>query len=252
MFNYAITRKPGKDFASGLTTANLGTPDYNLIIEQHHAYVGVLQSLGLEVEILQPLPEYPDAYFVEDVAIVTAEIAVIANPGAKERAGEAQYIEQILTQYRSLARIQSPGTLDGGDVMQVGDHFYIGVSARTNEEGARQLGQILHQYGYQCVNVPVSGGLHLKSDVSYIGQNTLLITKALAGSSAFVNYDKILVDKEEAYAANSVLINNRILMPKGFPRTKSKLIAARFDIIETETSEVQKMDGGLSCMSLRF
>ena len=252
MFNYAITRKPGKDFAAGLTTANLGMPDFNLIIEQHHAYVGVLQTLGLEVETLEPLPGYPDAYFVEDVAIITAEIAVITNPGAKDRAGEAQYIGHILTKYRSVARIQSPGKLDGGDVLQVGNHFYIGVSARTNEEGARQLGQILRHNGYKCEDVPVSGGLHLKSDVSYIGQNTLLITEALAGSKAFVNYDKILVGEDETYAANSLLVNNRILTPKGFPDTKGKLITAGFDIIEIETSEVQKMDGGLSCMSLRF
>ena len=252
MFKYAITRKPGNNFAAGLTTADLGAADYNLILKQHHAYVCTLQSLGLEVKILQSLPEYPDAYFVEDVAIVTPEIAVITRPGAIERAGEAEHIEPILTQYRPIARIQSPGTLDGGDVMQVGKHCYIGVSARTNEEGARQLAQILHQYGYQCATISVSGGLHLKSDVSHIGRNTLLISEALAESKAFINYDKILVDKEEAYAANSVLINDRILMPKGFPLTRSKLIAAQFDIIETETSEVHKMDGGLSCMSLRF
>jgi dimethylargininase len=252
MFKYAITRKPGENFAAGLTSADLGTADYNLILKQHHAYVCALQSLGLEVEILQSAPEYPDAYFVEDVAIVTPEIAVITRPGAKERAGETKYIEPILTKYRLIARIHSPGTLDGGDVMQVGNHCYIGISARTNKEGARQLAQILHQYGFHCATVSVSGGLHLKSDVSYIGRNTLLISKVLAESKAFINYDKILIDEEEAYAANSVLINGRILMPKGFPHTKSKLIAARFDIIETETSEMQKMDGGLSCMSLRF
>ena len=252
MFKYAITRKPGNNFAAGLSTSNLGAPDFKLILQQHHAYVCILQSLGLEVEILQSLPEYPDAYFVEDVAIVTPEIAVITRPGAKERAGEAAHIEPILTQYRSIARIHSPGTLDGGDVMQVGNHCYIGVSDRTNEEGARQLTQILHQYGYQCVTISVSGGLHLKSDVSHMGRNTLLISEVLSKSKAFIKYDKIIVDAEEAHAANSVLINNQILMPKGFPRTKSKLIAARFDIIETETSEVQKMDGGLSCMSLRF
>ncbi len=252
MFKHAITRKPGRNFATGLTTANLGTADYNLILKQHHAYVCALQSLGLEVKILPSLPEYPDAYFVEDVAIVTPEIAVITRPGAKERAGEVEHIEPILTQYRVIARIQAPGTLDGGDVMQVGNHCYIGISARTNEEGARQLAQILHQYGFHCATIFVSGGLHLKSDVSYVGRNTLLVTEALAESKAFINYDKILVDEVEAYAANSVLINNRILMPKGFPLTKSKLVAAQFDIIEAEISEVQKMDGGLSCMSLRF
>lgn len=252
MFEFAVTRKPGRNFADGLTTANLGLPDFKLILEQHSAYVSTLRSLGLEVEVLQSLPEYPDAYFVEDVAIVTPEVAVIANPGAKERTRETEHIEPSLAQYRSIARILSPGTLDGGDVLQVGNHYYIGVSARTNREGARQLGAILHQYDCLCTTVPVSGGLHLKSDVSYIGRNTLLITEALAGAKAFIDYDKILVDVEETYAANSLLINNRILTPEGFPRTHKKLIDAGFDIIEIKTSEVQKMDGGLSCMSLRF
>lgn len=252
MFKYAITRKPGRNFAAGLTTANLGTADYNLVLEQHHAYVNALVSLGLEVEMLPALPEYPDAYFVEDVAVVTPEIGVITNPGAKERAGEAKHIEAALAQSLPIARIQPPGTLDGGDVMQAGSHFYIGISARTNEEGARQLSHILQQYGYSCATIVVSGGLHLKSDVSYLGRNTLLLTEALAELKIFGDFEKILVDNEEAYAANSLLINNSILTPKGFPRTKSKLIDAQFDIIELETSEMQKMDGGLSCMSLRY
>lgn len=252
MFRQAITRKPGRNFAAGLTTSNLGTPDYDLILQQHKAYVSTLRSLGLEVEMLQPLQEYPDAYFVEDVAIVTPEVAVITNPGARERAGEEEHIIPVLEQYRLTARIQSPGTLDGGDVMQVDNHFFVGVSDRTNEEGVRQLSQILLGHGYLCSAVPVSGGLHLKSDVSNIGRNTLLITESLAKSKAFSQYDKILVDAEETYAANSLLINNQILVPMGFPRTLSKLIDAGFDIIELETSEMQKMDGGLSCMSLRF
>lgn len=252
MFNYAITRMPGRNFAAGLTTANLGVPDYDLIMKQHRAYVDTLSSLGLEVELLQPLADYPDAYFVEDVAIVTPEIAVITNPGAKERAGEVQHIESCLSKYRSLARIKAPGTLDGGDVMQVENQFFIGISDRTNQEGARQLAQFLAQFGYQCVNVPVKGGLHLKSDVSYLGRNTLLITETLSQENAFVDCDKILVDKDEMYAANSLLINDRILTPTGFSSTKQKLIGAGFDIIEIDASEMQKMDGGLSCMSLRF
>jgi len=252
MFKNAITRKPGKNFALGLTTSDLGAPDYDLIMEQHRAYVTALRSLGLEVDILQSLPDFPDAYFVEDVAVVTPEIAVITNPGALERAGEAQHIEAVLSRYRPLTRIQTPGTLDGGDVMQVGKQFFIGVSDRTNAEGAKQLGQILGQYGYQWTLVPVSGGLHLKSDISYIGRNSLLISKTLAKSYVFANYDRIIVNEDETYAANSLLVNEQIIMPKGFPRTKRKLEEAGFDIIELETSEMQKMDGGLSCMSLRF
>jgi len=252
MFKHAIVRKPGENFAEGLTTSDLGTPDYKMMMDQHNAYVITLQSLGLEVHILQPLAQYPDAYFVEDVAVVTPEIAVITNPGARERAGEVRHIEPILSSFRSIASIESPGTLDGGDVMQAGDHFYIGVSERTNEEGAKQLGQILNRYGYQWETVSVSGGLHLKSAVSYVGRNTLLISESLANLRPFANFEKILVDADETYAANSLLVNERIIMPDGFPRTREKLRTVGFNIIELETSEMRKMDGGLSCMSLRF
>ena len=251
-FTRAITREPGPNFASGLTTSNLGSPDYALVKKQHQAYVAILQSLGVEVEVLPPLPKYPDAYFVEDVAVVTPTIGVITRPGAEERLGEEAFIEAALAQHLPTVRIQTPGTLDGGDVLQVGNDFYIGTSARTNEEGARQLSEFLQQHGYACVILPVWGGLHLKSDVSYIGRNTILITETSAGAVAFAQYDKILIDEEEAYAANSLLVNGSILTPQGFPNTRNKLLDAQFDIIEVETSELQKMDGGLSCLSLRF
>jgi dimethylargininase len=251
-FKRAITREPGKDFASGLTTANLGSPKYELIIEQHQAYVTILRDLGLEVTLLPPLPGFPDAYFVEDVAVITPEIAVITNPGALARRGEKEHIEQVLAQYRPLAHIEPPGTLDGGDVLALGSQYYIGISARTNEEGAGQLKQILHGFGYACTTLRVRGGLHLKSDISYVGRNTLLLTETLAGSKIFEPYERILIEEDEAYAANSLLINNHLLVPKGFPKTKNILVEAHFDIVEVEISEMQKMDGGLSCMSLRF
>lgn len=251
-FEHAVTRKPGKTFSSGLTTASLGTPNYEKILKQHHDYVATLQSLGVEVEILPPLSDFPDAYFVEDVAVVTPHIAIITNPGAEARSGETTYIENALSKFRQLARINPPGTLDGGDVLQVGNMFYIGVSARTNEEGANQLCQILQQYGHSCMTILVSGGLHLKSDISYIGHNTMLITKSLINLDEFAQYNRILIDDAEAYAANSLLVNDHILTPKGFPQTRRKLLEAQFNIIEIETSEMQKMDGGLSCLSLRF
>ncbi len=252
LFKYAITREPGENFASGLTTADLGAPEYDLIMQQHRAYVTILGDLGLEVTILPPLPGFPDAYFVEDVAVVAPDIAVITNPGARARRGEIEYIQQTLAQFRPLARIQPPGTLDGGDVLVIGNEYYIGISARTNEQGAMQLSRILQEYGHVCMTLPVRGKLHLKSDISYIGRNTLLLTKTLAGSEAFDHYKKIIIDEDEAYAANSLLINDRLLVPKGFPKTKHALLEAEFDIIEVETTELQKMDGGLSCLSLRF
>lgn len=252
MFKYAIVRKPGPDFSNGLTTANLGMPSYPLMVQQHQAYIDALRLLGLKVIILDALPNYPDAYFVEDVAIVTPEMAVLTNPGAETRRGEVAHIASALRKHRSIAQIQSPGTLDGGDIMMVGKHGYIGISARTNEAGAVQLERLLEPYGYQWTRVSVGYGLHLKSSVNYIGQNTLLLTGSFAEREAFNGFNKIVVDDAESYAANTLLVNDSLLTPTRFLRTKEKLVTAGFAVIELDTSEIQKMDGGLSCMSLRF
>lgn len=252
MFKYAITRKPGQDFAHGITTSNLGTPSYELLLEQHSAYIETLRSLGLDVIVLDPLLDYPDAYFVEDIAVVTPDVAIITNPGAESRRGEADTIESILAEYRETLRIQAPGTVDGGDVLMVGTHFFIGISDRTNRTGAEQLTSILAAYGNALTVVSVHSGLHLKSSVNYVGQNTLLTTEGYADVDQFREYDKIVVDKSEKYAANTVLIDNSLIIPKGFPKTRERLLTLDLNIIELDVSEMRKMDGGLTCMSVRF
>ncbi len=252
MFTQAITRSPAANFAQGLTTSALGQPDFDLMCQQHQAYITTLQSLGLKVQALPALPDYPDAYFVEDVAIVTPEIGVLTLPGAAARKGEVAHIESALAAYRPLARIEAPGTLDGGDVMQVARDFYVGLSERTNEAGAAQLGRILAEFGYTVTAVPLADGLHLKSSVNYLGQNTLLLTSTFAEMAVWDGYDLIVVDEDESYAANTLWVHGRLLTPAGFPRTQAKLLAAGFDLIELDVSEAHKMDGGLSCMSLRF
>jgi len=252
MFNHAITRKPGKDFAQGITTSDLGVPDYELIIQQHNAYVETLQNLGLEVIVLEPLPDYPDAYFVEDTAVVTTDVAIITNPGAETRKSEVNSIEPILAKYRKTARIEASGTVDGGDVLMADRHFFIGLSQRTNKEGARQLGQILSSYGHSYTCIKVSAGLHLKSSINYIGKNSLIITEDYASKPEFKSYEKIVPDKSEEYVANSLLINENLMLPKGFPLIKKVLIDRGFSIIELNVSEIRKMDGGLTCLSLRF
>ena len=252
MFSTAITRKPGENFAQGITTADLGAPSYHQILDQHTAYIETLRQLGLTVIELDPLPDYPDAYFVEDVAVVTPDVAVITNPGAAARNGEQQHIEPVLAQYREIAHIQPPGTVDGGDVLMVGKHFFIGVSERTNRVGAEQLGDILEKYDNTWTTVPVGAGLHLKSSINRVGGNTLLIGPAFASRPEFEGFAQIIIDPDEEYACNTLWINNILLTPKGFPKTRDQLESLKFDIIELETSEVQKMDGGLTCMSLRF
>lgn len=251
-FSRAICRLPAKTFAAGLTTAGLGMPDYTLMCAQHRAYVAALESSGLLVETLEPLPAYPDAHFVEDVAVVTPEIAIITRPGARARRGEEQHIRATLARYRPLVFIEEPGTLDGGDVLQIGDDFFVGLSARTNAAGAEQLAHFLAPFGYTCTAVPLGKSLHLKSDVNYIGRNTLLVTEAWAGAPAFAAYEKLVVPANEAYAANTLLVNSRLHSPRGFAETHHLLRAAGFEVVVLDASEARKMDGGLSCLSLRF
>ncbi len=253
MFTQAIARKPGKNFARGLTAAvSVTPPRYELLLQQHETYLETLMSCGLEVTILDPLPDYPDAYFVEDTAVVTPDVGVITNPGAATRNGEEESMVPVLAGFRKIERILAPGTVDGGDVLQVGSHFFIGLSERTNKEGAGQLGRILESFGNTWATVEVGAGLHFKSSVNYVGQNTLLVTPDFAEHAEFRGYEKIVLENAEAYAANTLLVNEHLLIPAGFPATRQKLEALGFKIIELETSEVRKMDGGLTCMSIRF
>ena len=253
MFTQAIARKPGKNFAQGLTTAAGGKPpQYELLLDQHETYLETLKSCGLEVTLLDPLQDFPDAYFVEDTAVVTPDVAVITHPGAAARQGEEESMAPVLAGFRKIERILAPGTVDGGDVLQVDDHFLIGLSQRTNKEGAAQLGRILKSFGNTWATVEVGAGLHFKSSVNYVGKNTLLVTPDFTGREQLKGYDKIVVAKSEAYAANTLLVNGHLLTPAGYPGVRRQLEALGFEIIELETSEVGKMDGGLTCMSIRF
>jgi dimethylargininase len=252
MYTHAITRLPGENFADGITTSSLGRPSYMLILQQHQAYRQALQSLGLEVIVLPAEADFPDAYFVEDPAIVTPNLAVITHPGAPSRQGEEVTLEPVLKRYRPVVYIHPPGTVDGGDILMVGNHFFIGLSERTNSEGADQLTKLLAEAGYTSETVPVASGLHLKSGVNYIGKDTLLVTNSMAAHPAFARYEKILLDPEEEYAANTLWVNDTLLMPKGFPKTYGILTNLGMGIIELDVSEVRKMDGGLTCMSLRI
>lgn len=252
MFTRAICRKPGLNFSHGLTTVQGGKPDYAKMMTQHDAYVDALKKLGLQVEVLEPLPEFPDAYFVEDAAIVTAQVAIITRPGAKARRGEAAAMEPVLAKHRPLARIEAPGKLDGGDVLIIGQHALIGVSERSNPEGAEQLGEILEDHGYTWGAVPVAEGLHFKSSVNWVGGKHLLVTEDFAGMEDLDGFRQIVVDPAETYAANTLWINGTLLMPAGYPKTRKKLEALGLPIVELDTSEARLMDGGLTCMSLRF
>ena len=252
-FTRAITRKPGANFHLGVTSVPWErAPDHRRILEQHAAYVKTLADLGLKVTELEPDPDFPDAYFVEDAAVMLPGASVLARPGAPSRLGEAQRIAPVLRTFGDLEVIREPGLLDGGDVLRVEDHFFIGLSGRTNTEGARQLGRIVQKHGFSWSAVQVAAALHLKSGVNYVGDRTLLLLAAYAREPIFAEYKKIVVPQEEAPAANVLAIDGALLVPQGFPRTQEALEALGRPVIALDISEVMRMDGGLSCMSLRF
>ncbi|MCC6146159.1 MAG: N(G),N(G)-dimethylarginine dimethylaminohydrolase [Anaerolineaceae bacterium] len=255
-FKNAIVRQPGKNFSQGLTTANLGSPDELLALEQHAAYCRALQDCGLKLATLGPDLNYPDSTFVEDPAILLPTAAIITRPGAASRAGEVVSMRRELGRfYSKFYEITSPGTLEGGDICKADNHFFIGISNRTNEEGARQLSEFLAQEGYTSSMVDIRnipGILHLKTGIAYLGNHTLILVERLRDHPMFKDYRTISVDPQENYAANCILINGRVLIAKGFPKFQSQLEALGYNTLPLEVSEFEKMDGGLSCLSLRF
>lgn len=254
MFKNAIVRRPGHSLVNGITSApELGKPDYRLAIKQHDAYIEALKSCGVEVTVLKADERFPDSCFVEDVAVCTKKLAVITNPGVSSRKDEEkEIIEVIKKYYNDIEYIKRPGTLEGGDVMMVKDHFYIGLSKRTNREGAEQLIKALGKYGMSGSIVEISEMLHLKSGLAYLEDNVLLVTGEFINNLEFKKFNKIIIDKEETYSANCIRVNDYVLIPAGYPKTKEKIKAAGFKAIVVDTSEYRKVNGGLSCLSLRF
>ena len=250
--NTAIVREPSPNFGDGLTTADLGAPDYALMRVQHAAYVDTLSSLGVKVEVLDPLPQYPDSVFIEDTAVVLPEIAVLARSGAPTRRGEATTVEAVLAAHRPIERIKAPGMLDGGDVIVIGTHLFIGISERTNQIGAQQLGTIAGTHGYTWNTVPVGAGLHLKSDANALDHRTLLTTPDLATQGVFDGYDLLVVAEADAYACNVLNVNGTVLLPSGFADVERLVCDRGFVVHRLKMSEARKMDGGLTCLSLRF
>lgn len=256
MFTRAIVRPPSPNFAAGLTTVDLGQPDYLLALEQHEAYCSALKRCGLELIRLEPDKRFPDGTFVEDTAVLTEHGAVITAPGAASRSGETDAISEVLKGfYSKLDLISEPATLDGGDVCEAGTHFFIGISERTNESGAAELAKILSGFGYRTTTVDIRGVpniLHLKSGIASIGQGRMLVIESLFDREEFRECEKIRVPTGEEYAANCIQVNDFVLVPAGFPRTAQAIKALGHEPIALEMCEFQKMDGGLSCLSLRF
>lgn len=253
MFRNAIVLSPSPAIINGLTSSNLGKPVYSLALEQHSKYIETLKQLGLKVRVLPGTDMFPDSTFVEDVAVCTPSCSVITSPGAKSRRGEISGISKVLEEYYSVIEMISlPGTLDAGDVMMVGNHFFIGISSRTNNEGADQLIKILHKYKMTGSKIYINKMLHLKSGVSYLENGNILVCGEFVKIKEFESYNIIKVDEDESYSANSLWINGKVLVPEGFPKTRRKIERSGYETIALNVSEFRKVDGGLSCLSLRF
>jgi dimethylargininase len=249
----AILRTPCQRFVEALSSVNLGRPDYHQALKQHAYYIEVLKECGLEVLVLPANNYFPDSTFIEDTAVLIPNCAIITNPGAPSRKKEVDEIAECLKSYfENIDFIYDPGTLDGGDVLIIGSHCYIGISRRTNLAGANQLTDILKRYEMSTSLIEVKHVLHLKSSIACVGEHRLVIAGELIDHPAFRNYELIKVDPRESYSANCLHINNKVLVAKGYPGISQAIADAGFTIVELEMSEFRKADGGLSCLSLRF
>jgi dimethylargininase len=256
MLTRAIVRPPGHNFAEGLTTVDLGIPDYQLALVQHEQYCQALQQCGLSLTRLEADERFPDSTFVEDVAILTPRGCIFTAPGAASRAGEVAAIrDTVLSVFTSPFRIESPGTLEGGDICRVGEHFFIGISKRTNDEGARQLAHILSQLGYTSSFIDmrdIHTILHLKTGMTSLGDGRLAVIEALAVHPVLRAYELVRTVSGEEYAANCIRINDHVLVAAGFPAFEKLVRDLGYHVIPVAMSEFSKQDGGLSCLSLRF
>jgi dimethylargininase len=255
-FSRAVLRRPGANFASGITASEEGPPELEAAVAQHAAYAGALEGLGLSAQILPADPAFPDGVFVEDTAIIVGGSAVITRPGAAARAGETAAVERALSAwFPEFGRITSPGTLDAGDVCETDDLVLIGVSHRTDEAGAQQLAAILDDLDRRTALVDIRstpGLLHLKTGLSYLGEGRMAIAPGLDVPDVLKRFELVFLEAEERYAANCLAINGRVLIPAGAPRFADRLAALGYAPQVLEMSEFRKMDGGLSCLSLRF
>ncbi len=258
MFKNVIVRVPGKSLSEGLSGegTNEGKPNWTNAIVQHEYYINALTKTGVNVTVLPPMEDFPDSCFIEDNALCTPKCVIISRPGAPTRRNEsqdAQFRETIKKFYDNIEEIKAPGTIEPGDIMMVGDHYYIGLSARTNEEGAKQMISILEKYGMTGETVEMQEMLHLKTGVNYLENNNLLISGEFLRDPRFDKFNKIEIPEDEGYAANCIWINGYVIVPAGYPKVKKAIEdLGEYKVLEVDTSEFRKVDGGLSCLSLRF
>ena len=219
---------------------------------QHEQYLAALRSLGLEVVSLPEEPNLPDSVFVEDTAVVLPEVAVLTRPGTDSRKPEVESIARALEPYRRRVRIESPATLDGGDVLVVGKKVFVGQTLRTNAAALDQMANLLAPFGYETFGVPVTECLHLKSGITQVAKNTLLVNPAWVEKKYFAGFEFIETDPSEPFAANALLVGEALVYPSAFEKTRARLEAVAPRIVTVEADELAKAEGGVTCCSLVF
>jgi dimethylargininase len=249
----ALTRTVGRRLGDcELSFLSRSAIDVGKAVEQHEVYCEALSQLGLKLFKLPDEPDLPDAVFVEDTAIVLDELAVITRLGAASRRNEPESVARALAGFRRLEFIRPPATIEGGDVMRIGDTLYVGLTARTNREGVRQLREIVEPYGYRVETIEVTGCLHLKSACTYLGRQTILANRNWLDVQPVAGFTLIDVPEDEPWAANTLTIGETVLRPDGFPQTRALLEKLGFKVRVIDISELQKAEAGLTCMSLIF
>jgi dimethylargininase len=253
-FTHAITRAPAPTITAGLRAVDTGAPQLELMRDHHAAYIAALRSTGAEVITLPALAAYPDSVFVEDTALCLPEGAIIMRPGAQTRLGEAAEMAPTLAGlFGQIAWINGPGTIEGGDILVTEREVLVGRSARTDAAGIAEMAAIAEAWGHKVREVFTPPGvLHFKTDCSLMDAEVVLSTKRLSASGCFDGYQIIDVADGEEAAANAIRFNNLVLFPAGFPRTRDRVVQAGFNVVEIGNSECAKLDGGMSCLSLRF
>lgn len=253
-FKHAVTRRPATSIIDGLRAVDTGTPDLARMQAAHDAYVATLRETGAEVVELAALKAFPDSVFVEDTALCLPEGAILMRPGAPSRAGEVAEIAPALrAQFQDVRQITGPGRIEGGDILTISKEILVGLSERTDQAGVHELSELVADWGYAVHTVTIPDGvLHFKTDCSVLDANTILSTQRLEISGCFAKYNVIHTCEGEEAAANAIRFNQFVIMAAGFPKTAKRLREAGYNVREIDNVECAKLDGGMSCLSLRF
>lgn len=253
-FSRAITRKPAASITDGLRAIDTGTPDLARMTAAHDTYVACLRETGAEVFELPACPAYPDSVFVEDTALCLPQGAVLMRPGAPTRMGEVSEMAPVLYKlYKDVRAIEGPGTIEGGDILVTAREILVGLSDRTDQAGVDELALRVADWGYRVRTITIPDGvLHFKTDCSLLDADTILSTQRLAASGCFADYNVIYTAPGEEAAANAIRFNQFVVMAAGFPATANRLRDSGYVLREIDNLDAAKLDGGMSCLSLRF